>query len=396
MSGPKPPGATARGGNRAGVWGSLLLLFATGCAFEPDLTRYPACDSAGACPTGFTCLKEASRCVPTCEVQPCAAADAAVDAGADAGVVDAGPVDAGTPDSGTPDAGPADSGTSDAGDDAGVDAGPTDAGFPLSFPGTTLAPAIETQSYSVQFMPTGGVPNYAFAIDGGVPSFTLATNGTFSSLAASTPGRFDFQITVSDDDTPRARITNNYSLEVMKLLRVSSNTLIEGRSGQAYTAQLSATGGTGPFTWSTDGGLPTGLSLTSAGVIQGSPSGNTGGAPRLFTVDVADSSTVPQRATRQVGLQVKALDTLLVIATPAAADARVGEPYTQTLKAFGGTQPYSWSLASGAFPPGVSIVNSGTLGQLGGTPIDAGTYTFTLRCNDTLTNTTQMLSITVY
>jgi hypothetical protein len=182
----------------------------------------------------------------------------------------------------------------------------------------------------------------------------------------------------------------------MKLLRVASSTLIEGRTGQPYSVQLAATGGSAPFTWSTDGGLPAGLALTAAGLVEGTPSGNTGGTTREFTVDVVDSSTVPQRATRRIGVQVRGLSTLLLIATPAAADARVGEPYAQTLKAFGGTPPYSWSLTSGAFPPGISIVNSGTIGQLGGTPTDAGTYDFTLRCTDGLTPTTQALSIVVY
>jgi hypothetical protein len=363
----------------------LFALLVTGCAFEPDLSRYEPCDATGACAPGFTCLNEVARCVPETDVE------------IDAGTTDSG-VDAGTPDAGTDagvDAGTEDAGTPDAGEDAGTDAG-VDASVPLDLPALTLAPAIETRPYSVQFVPTGGLPPYAFFLDGGVPSFTLDTGGTFSSLAATTPGTFPFEITVADDEQPRARVTRGYSLEVMKLLRVASNTLIEGRTSQAYTVQLSATGGTGPFTWTNDGGLPAGLSLTSAGVLQGTPTGNTGGSVRTFTVDVYDSSTATQRATRSIGLQVRGLSTLLAIATPACADARVGEPYTQTLKAFGGTQPYSWSLASGTLPPGITLVNSGTVGQLGGTPTDAGTYNFTLRCNDTLTSTTEALSIVVY
>ena len=47
------------------------------------------------------------------------------------------------------------------------------AGLPLALPALTLAPAIETQPYSVQFVPTGGLPPYPFFLDGGGPSFTL-------------------------------------------------------------------------------------------------------------------------------------------------------------------------------------------------------------------------------
>jgi hypothetical protein len=67
--------------------------------------------------------------------------------------------------------------------------------------------------------------------------------------------------------------------------------------------------------------------------------------------------------------------------------------YSQSLAATGGTAPYTWNIASGTPPPGLSL--SGT-GVLSGTPTTAGDYTFTVRATDAASQTaTQSLDITV-
>lgn len=350
-----------------------LVAFATalaGCAFDPDLSRFPECTANRVCPEGFTCLTETNRCVPACG-EACDGGAGPRDAGADAGGVDAGAEDGG-------DAG--------AGDDAGA---------ALRMPASALEPAIETWPWSHRFVPSGGSGTYFFSLDAGPPGFTLAVDGTLSTTAAPQPGSYPFEVTVSDDATPRAQVTTPFELAVRPLLRVASRApLSEGRQGQAYAEALSATGGQPPYAWALDGGaLPTGLSLTDAGVVEGTP-GQTG--LRDFGVVVTDSATPPQRAFRQLSVNVKLLDTLLVVATTAAADGRVGTAYSQTLEAWGGTQPYNWSVVSGALPPGVMLVDSGTVGRLGGTPTQSGTWTFSVRVDDLLTNKTQSLSITVF
>jgi hypothetical protein len=44
----------------------------------------------------------------------------------------------------------------------------------------------------------------------------------------------------------------------------------------------------------------------------------------------------------------------------------------------------------------VTLVDTGTLGRIAGTPADAGTFNFTVHCADTLTSQNQALSIVVY
>ena len=55
----------------------------------------------------------------------------------------------------------------------------------------------------------------------------------------------------------------------------SANPLPRPMAGVAYSQTLTATGGTAPYTWSVDAGtLPAGITLSSAGVLSGTPSVN--------------------------------------------------------------------------------------------------------------------------
>jgi hypothetical protein len=56
-------------------------------------------------------------------------------------------------------------------------------------------------------------------------------------------------------------------------VRISTTSLVDGTVSIGYSQQLAATGGTLPYTWTLDSGaLPTGLSLSSSGLISGTPS----------------------------------------------------------------------------------------------------------------------------
>jgi RHS repeat-associated protein len=75
-------------------------------------------------------------------------------------------------------------------------------------------------------------------------------------------------------------------------LEVTTSSLPNGAAGQAYSATLSASGGTPPYTWSLAANpLPSGLSLSaSTGVISGTPT--TGANPIKITVKATDSRSL--------------------------------------------------------------------------------------------------------
>ncbi len=60
----------------------------------------------------------------------------------------------------------------------------------------------------------------------------------------------------------------------------------------------------------------------------------------------------------------------LVVVTGSLPEARVGEAYQVVLVANGGTPPYSWSLASGTLPDGLSLSSGGVLSGVPGTSVE--------------------------
>ena len=167
-----------------------------------------------------------------------------------------------------------------------------------------------------------------------------------------------------------------------------------GTVGTAYTTTLAATGGVAPYAWSiTAGSLPTGLTLNATtGVISGTS--KTAGS-YSFTAQVSDAQSPADTAARAFTLTINP-PAPLNITTTSLPDARRSRSYTQTLQATGGVKPYAWSLASGALPVGLSL-NAAT-GVINGTPTTRGTWTFTVRVQDTQSpaaSTTKAFTLTV-
>ena len=156
-------------------------------------------------------------------------------------------------------------------------------------------------------------------------------------------------------------------------LTIATRTLNDAIVGQEYEFQLLAAGGadTGMLTWSATG-LPPGMSITEDGVILGTP---TTPSTSVVTVTVANGI---ETATRDMQLVVRANSNLLIV--PAAlADARFGETYTAQLSAEGGTAPYTWILANGSLPIGITL---STEGELSGVPLEVGRFQFRVEARD--------------
>ena len=142
--------------------------------------------------------------------------------------------------------------------------------------------------------------------------------------------------------------------------------------GSPYSTTLNASGGTKPYSWTlASGTLPAGLTLSTAGVISGTPTG-TGTAN--FSVTVTDN--VAATATKAYTLTVNVVSITTTSPLPAGT---VGTAYSKSFIAIGGTQTYTWSVTAGALPAGLTLSAAGVLS---GTPTTAGTANFTLQAKD--------------
>jgi hypothetical protein len=72
--------------------------------------------------------------------------------------------------------------------------------------------------------------------------------------------------------------------------------------------------------------------------------------------------------------------TKLLVTTTALPNVVYGQVYTVQMAASGGATPYTWSVASGAFPSGISLSSSGLIS--GSSTAAAGSYTVTISCSD--------------
>jgi hypothetical protein len=140
------------------------------------------------------------------------------------------------------------------------------------------------------------------------PGLTFQTTSTSTSAEITgTPtvlGTSNF--TVQVEDSSDAIVTQALSIVINKPppLSVATPSLSAGTVGDVYSQTLAASSGVQPYTWSLAGGtlLPPGLSLSSSGVISGTPiaTGTTN-----FTVQVTDSTTPsPQIATANLSITV--------------------------------------------------------------------------------------------
>ncbi|MGY0557684.1 putative Ig domain-containing protein [Lysobacter sp. A378] len=228
----------------------------------------------------------------------------------------------------------------------------------------------------------GGVPTNVYAV--------IYTNDGGGDLS-DTFVLYDYELS--------AQVTFNVTIgPATSPITISPASLPAPAVGVAYSQPLSASGGTAPYTYSLGSGtIPPGISVSSTGVISGT---STASGPHTFTVNVSDSTT-PTPITTSKSYSVTIAAPVLDL-TPDAPDAGVvGVAYNLQFASSGGTAPYTYQVEGGlgTLPPGLSLSSSGLVS---GTPTAAGTYTFSLRHDDSTSSSTggdhfraQMVSITI-
>ncbi|MFN7996484.1 MAG: putative Ig domain-containing protein [Bryobacteraceae bacterium] len=242
-------------------------------------------------------------------------------------------------------------------------------------------------AYSQTLTATGGTPPYAWSItQGGLPAgLTLSANGAIKGApSASTSASFTVQVS----DSASVTSSKAFTLSIVPAVNIPALTLGGASVGSPYSQTLEVNAGLPPYTWKLTGGvLPSGLTLSSAGVVSGTPAA-AGSFP--FTAQVTDSAGAA--ATRQFNLSVS--NGLTISSAPVLPVAPQNTPYSFTLQASGGTAPYSWSLGSSStLPAGLALSPAGVIS---GSATTTGTYTFTVQVTDsTHSNATEAMTLTV-
>lgn len=260
---------------------------------------------------------------------------------------------------------------------------------------TSLPDATTGVFYNHSLSANGGQAPYTWSLSPGWTNLpyglTLATNGVLSGTPTGFGSTF-FGVRVTDNLGSSADQFLNLNINPAPL-QITTTSLPAGTNGWFYYQTLEVTGGLPPYNWYLPGGsmtLPSGLSLSTNGVLAGAPSTN-----GTFNLSVAVWVNNPyQVATQQLALTIAAAP-LQVTTTSPLPDATPGAFYSTTLSAFGGQTPYHWSLAPGSasLPPGLSL---GAEGVISGTPSSSGAFSFNVRVMDAaLTTVDWFLALTV-
>ncbi|WP_296599920.1 putative Ig domain-containing protein [Phenylobacterium sp.] len=231
---------------------------------------------------------------------------------------------------------------------------------------------------------SGGSAPYAFTVSGGVPTgLVVNSDGTVSGTTCGSNGSFSLSGSVRDATNATASISPSLIVNRAPAggcsLTFSLGALPSATLGQSYSTTITASGINGTASYSLNSGsLPTGLSLSSSGVLSGTP---TGAGSYTFTIlaqDTAGDTGVSPAYT----ITVSAAS--ISITTASLNALQVGAAFSQTLSATGGTAPYSFAVTSGSLPGGLSLAGGG---GLSGTPTTAGAYSFTVTVTDANSST---------
>ena len=260
----------------------------------------------------------------------------------------------------------------------------------------------------IQLNATGGSPPYTWSVVPALPHgvvLNLLGPGVMSGTPLNaSDGPTTHTFTVMDSTIPTAQVselTRSFTINAALTIDIGPPTgppLRPGTVGRPYQALLSASGGTGPatYSWSMVGNLlpaPGLQPLSSGGILEGIPT-TTGPFSRTYRVEDANGVAVTKSLVFIVNgaLTIDTDDSALPL--PAG---RVGQPYSATLVASGSTSvgTYLWSLAAGsmALPQGLTLTPDG---MMTGAPTTAGMSSPIFHVEDAAsTAAAKRLSITI-
>jgi hypothetical protein len=254
----------------------------------------------------------------------------------------------------------------------------------LSILTSSLANTQVGATYAAAIDIAGGITPYSATLTGSLPpglSYSVVANQVRITGNPQQPGIFAFRFAVRDASGQQA--FRNYTINVAGIaepLRLTTTVLNGATVGVNYFSGLDAAGGTPPYRFSLAGGaLPPGIALAADGNLRGLPT--TAGSYR-FDLEVTDA--FGSRDGRTLSLAV--FQGNFRLGCP-SLQAELGVPYNSPANVIGGSQPYSFYLASGQLPPGLTL-DSAT-GSISGRATAAGAFVFVFGVRDARQNQTQ-------
>jgi hypothetical protein len=257
----------------------------------------------------------------------------------------------------------------------------------LAIGSETVGPATVGQAYSetftamevVSLSPLSGSDAQAtWSLQSGAlpPGLALSTDGLLTGTPTS-EGSYQFVVRAQNGGLSDAK---EYTLVVRQpVVVVSPFGPTRGPTAEVgirLAKALSATGGTGTYTWSlTSGALPPAVTLDpNVGIVSGVPRA---AGSFAFEATATDGEGRVGVVSATLGVARK-----LAIKTRRLKVAKLGRAYRARLATVGGVQPVRWTVRGGKLPRGVRFAKR--VGIVVGTPRRAGTFRLVVEARDAL------------
>ncbi len=229
-------------------------------------------------------------------------------------------------------------------------------------------------SYSQANPASGGTAPYSYTLASGAlpPGTTLgASTGTVTGVPTSVGG-FSYAIQATDSQGVPASATG----------ATVSGTIAQGTQTISFAALSNASLSASPLTLAATASSSLGVTFASATTGVCTVAGN---SVTLLTVGTctikADQpGNVNIAAAPQVQRSFTVTPANLAVTAGAVSGASVGGSYSQANPASGGTAPYSYTLASGALPPGTTL--GASTGTVTGVPTSVGGFSYAIQATD--------------
>jgi hypothetical protein len=251
------------------------------------------------------------------------------------------------------------------------------ASAPIEISPTTLPGASINTAYSQTFTATGGTGGYTFSLSAGKLPAGLTLSGATLSGTPTAAGTFPITITATDSSGDTGSQSYNLTVGCPTLsMTPPAGDLGAATIGFFYNAFFGISGSNQPFSWTLNGNLPQGISYTPVTSTTTTFSGTVAAPIGIFSFDMFAQNAAGCVVTNNYLIEV--YNPLTVTAN--LPGGTVGQTYSGTFTASGGTPAYTYSTISA--PPGLTL-NTKT-GALTGVPTQAGAFSVLVVATDSL------------
>jgi hypothetical protein len=244
---------------------------------------------------------------------------------------------------------------------------------------TVINPATSTGTATVAFSQTftqsGAIGGATFSLNSGTlpTGLSLSSAGVLSGTPTQT-GSFPITVKVTDGQGC-VGVGPTYNLTIgCQTITVTNPATNTGVAAAAFSQTFTAGNTIGAVTFSTASTLPTGLTLSSAGVLSGTPT-QTGSFPIVVKATDANGC-FGNGATYTLTITCQTI----TVTNPASGAGTVSAPFSKTFTQSGAIGPTTFSINTGTLPAGLTLSAAGVLS---GTPTQTGSFPITVKITDT-------------